>query len=226
METDAQTYFGSRVLDYDSLVRRAIPVYQELIDRLTLYLPERATRILELGCGTGNLSIALARRYPQAEITIVDGSEEMLEASSLRLGSPANLRTMNAAFEELALQPGRFDLVTSCLSLHHVVDLGALFEQIHGALEPGGAFVFGDQMRGCTDRSHAINWNRMVEFWREPGHLSPAEIASLDEHAVCHDHYVPIARQLELMSRAGFEELDVVWRSWMWGVVSGRTVRS
>ena len=222
METDAQTYFGSRATAYDSLVRRAVPVYNELIDRLVLYLPERASRILELGCGTGNLSIALARRYPEAEITIVDGSPEMLDITAIRLGESTTVHPIEGAFEDLELFPGRYDLVTSCLSIHHVIDLPALFDRVHAALEPDGLFVFGDQMRGRTDRNHALNWNRMVDFWREPGHLSPEEIASLEEHAACHDHYVPVVRQLALLEQAGFEDLDVVWRSWMWGIICGR----
>lgn len=222
MDIDAQTYFGSMAAEYDSLVRRAVPVYNALIDRLVLYLPERATRILELGCGTGTLTTALARRYPESEITIVDGSEEMVEVAAARLGRSARLRRMPSAFEELELEPERYDLVTSCLSLHHVVDLLSLFRGIHGALEPGGRLVFGDQMRGCTDRHHALNWNRMVAFWREPGHLGPEEIDSLERHAEVHDHYVPVVRQVELLADAGFTELDVVWRSWMWGVVTGR----
>jgi hypothetical protein len=62
----------------------------------------------------------------------------------------------------------------------------------------------------------------MEAFWSLPGHLTPNEVQELREHAAVHDHYVTIPEQLAALSAAGFVELDVVWRNWMWGIVHGR----
>ncbi len=221
MEATAPDYFSARLAEYDSLVRRAVPDYDAMIDRMIAYLPERADRILELGAGTGNLSVALARRYPESRLTLVDASEEMLAFSALRVADPDGVHTICKSFEELELVPESFDLVTSCLSVHHVVDKAALFRSIRATLVPDGTFLLADQMRGQADRHHALNWNTMVEFWRRAGHLSPAEQASLAQHAAEHDHYVSIGEHVALLAAAGFEDLDVVWRSWMWGIVTG-----
>ena len=80
----AAEYFGAMAERYDDLIRRAVPRYDELSDRLIEYLPD-AARILELGCGTGRLSLALAARFPHATLTCVDASPEMVEITRSRL---------------------------------------------------------------------------------------------------------------------------------------------
>ena len=221
MRTSAAEYFGAMVAEYDSLIRRAVPRYDELVARMVEYGPREARRVLELGCGTGNYSAALAQRYPAAELTLVDASDEMLAAAASRL-RPRSVTTVSARFEELALEAGRYDLVASCIALHHVRDKEALFGTLRRLTAPGGALVFGDQMRGRTDEHHAWNWGRMVEFWREPGHLTEDEMRSLEEHAAAHDEYAPVHEQMRLIEAAGFADVDCVWRNWMWGIVTAR----
>lgn len=220
MTAGAARYFGARAAAYDSLVHRAIPVYGEMVDRLVLYAPEAPRRILELGCGTGNLSIALARSFPDSELTVVDGSPEMLSITAERLAGDMALDCVHASFEELQLRSASFDLVTSCLSLHHLAALRDTFARVFDALVPGGRLVYADQMGAAKPEHFALNYGRMVDFWRSRGHLDETEIESLEDHVRDHDHYQPIAHQLEELAAVGFEELDVVWRSWMWGVVT------
>src|SRR5262245_39948764 len=64
----ASEYFGAMIESYDSLIKRAVPRYEEMTQRLLEYLPPQAHKVLELGCGTGNLSLRLAAKYPQAAI--------------------------------------------------------------------------------------------------------------------------------------------------------------
>src|SRR5438105_5148394 len=149
----ASDYFGGMVAEYDSLIRRAAPRYDEMIERLLRYLPERAEQVLELGCGTGNLSRGLAVRYPEAALTFVDAAPEMLALTRARL-APREARFVLGRFEDLALEPGSFDLVTSCISLHHVRDQRSLLRALHGALAPGGSLRFADQLRGGSDANH------------------------------------------------------------------------
>src|SRR5688500_7508260 len=107
------------IATYDSLMRRAVPRYEEMTERLVDYLPRGAARILELGCGTGNLTLRLARRFPEASLTTVDASPEMIEGMRARLAevdpeSARRARFLTARFEDLDLPSGSFDLVTSC----------------------------------------------------------------------------------------------------------------
>ena len=220
----AAEYFGERADDYDSLIRRAVPRYDEMITQLVDVLPPAADHVLELGCGTGNLTLQLARRYPHAHGTYVDASREMLEVTRTRLlaqdpGSADRWRGLERRFEELP--PGRndVDLVVSSISLHHVARKVDVFRAVLEHLRPGGLFRWADQLAGSTPALHALIWERWLEFCRLPGNCSEPEIASLLDHASAHDHYESLPVHLHLLREAGFVNVDCVWRRLMWTVV-------
>lgn len=224
-ETTASDYFGSMAESYDSLIRRAVPRYDEMLVRLVDYLPRAASRILELGCGTGNLSLALADRYPEASLTFLDAAPEMLATTRARLekASPDSIssaRFVQSMFEKIDSGLGPFDLVTSSISLHHVADKESLYKTIYALVEPGGTFCFSDQLRGGSDAIHELNWRRWLEFCREPENCSEEEVTSLLEHAAAHDHYTPLEEHFRLLRMAGFTNLDCVWRNLIWGIVT------
>jgi tRNA (cmo5U34)-methyltransferase len=221
----ASDYFGSMVASYDSLIRRAVPGYEEITACLVRHLPASAARVLELGCGTGNLSLALAARYPEAELTLVDASPEMVELARARLatlapGSEERGRFVVARFEELRLPARAFDLVTSSFSLHHVLDKGAFFRSIGTLLRPGGTLRFADQLRGGSEGDQATFWRDWLAFCRRPGRCTEEEIRGLLDHAERHDHYVSLAEHFRLLDAAGFASVDCVWRGGMWAVVT------
>lgn len=215
----AADYFGAMVQEYDSLIRRAVPRYDEMTGRLIGYLPPGAESILELGCGTGNLSLKLAERYPKAKLTLVDAAPQMLEVTKERLGS-RRASFVPATFEDLNLEPESFDLVTSSISLHHVRDKSALYGALRRWIRPGGTFRFADQLAGGTEANHAVNWARWLEFCRRPGNCTEAEVSSLLDHASAHDHYTPLREHFRLLEKAGFRNLDCVWRNWIWGIIT------
>lgn len=221
----ASGYFGSMVESYDSLIRRAVPRYEEMTARLLEYMPAAADRVLELGCGTGNLSLELVKSFPQAYLTLVDGSPEMVALTRARIDAvsaprAAEINYLVARFEELTLPPHSFDLVVSSISLHHVADKAKLYTRIRLLLSDGGRFCFADQLRGEPEANHRVNWEHWLDFCREPGHCTAEEIQSLLDHAAAHDHYSPLSEHVELLRAAGFTGIDCVWRNWMWGIVT------
>lgn len=242
----ASEFFGAMVDEYDGLIRRAVPRYDEMIERLVFYLagmangwpggckggrnrgPGPGARLLELGTGTGNLTLRLATQFPHGPIVSVDASQEMLDVTASRLSAterphagaaPVTFRC--ARFEDLDFEPKTFQAVVSCISLHHVIEKAPLFGRMAGWLKPGGCLVVADQMAGADERLHKLNWEVWLEFCRRPGHCTPVEIQSLIDHSVAHDHYEPVASHLDWLQDAGLRGVDCVWRSGMWGIVVG-----
>jgi tRNA (cmo5U34)-methyltransferase len=121
-------------------MRGDIPVFDDLQDetaRATEGVPVR--EILELGVGTGMTSKRVLAVHPQARLVGIDESESMLAAADIE----GDFRVSRL---EDPLPEGPFDLVVSCLAIHHLDSEGKrdLFRRIAEVLRPGGRFVLAD----------------------------------------------------------------------------------
>jgi len=126
---------------YLELMHAEVPRYEELQDEVaaaTAGAP--ATTILELGVGTGETSRRVLAVHPGARLVGIDASEEMLAEARLPGAELAVARL------EDPLPPGTFDLVVSCLAVHHLDGAAKrdLFRRIAEALVDAGSFVLGD----------------------------------------------------------------------------------
>lgn len=100
--------------------------------------PLRGTRVLDIGCGGGLLSEALAKEG--ADVTAIDLAPELVKVArlhSLESGVTVDYR-LQAAEDLAAEQPGSFDVVTCMEMLEHVPDPGAIIAACHRLLKPGG----------------------------------------------------------------------------------------
>jgi tRNA (cmo5U34)-methyltransferase len=121
-------------------IRADIPVFDELQEETAKATEGTFARdILELGIGTGETARRVLQRHPSARIVGIDSSEDMLAAADL----DAELRVSRL---EDPLPDGPFDLVVSCLAIHHLDSMGKrdIFERVAAVLRPGGRFVLAD----------------------------------------------------------------------------------
>jgi tRNA (cmo5U34)-methyltransferase len=128
---------------YLAAIRAEVPSYDALEDAVAQAAAHRdASRILELGVGTGETAARVLRQQPHASLVAIDASEEMVEVASRRLPD-ADVRV--ARLED-PLPTGRYDLIVSALAVHHLPSRqkADLFERVASALEVGGRFVLAD----------------------------------------------------------------------------------
>lgn len=112
------------------------PQEQALFDRYRL---DGALRILDLGCGTGEITRRLAQRYPQAEFTgidILEGNLAVARRDSAAFGGRVRY-TQGDAFA-LAYPADTFDLVVCRHMSQAVPDFGLVLDEITRVLSPGG----------------------------------------------------------------------------------------
>ena len=106
--------------------------------------PSASQTVLDLGCGTGELSAELARRVgPSGQVIAIDPDAARLEHAreSLPTGL-VNLTFEQASGEDLhRVADGSIDLVFSNYALHWMLDLPAVFDEVQRVLRPGGRFV-------------------------------------------------------------------------------------
>lgn len=98
----------------------------------------RIEAILDLGCGTGRYSGALAERFGAA-VTAVDPSEKML-AESRRKHAP-NVTWLQGHGENLPLGDASVDMVFMSMVFHHFADPRQVARECHRVLKPDGVVV-------------------------------------------------------------------------------------
>lgn len=110
-------------------------------------------RLLDLGCGPGNISLRLARRWPEASVLALDGAPRMLAVARERLAAAAPELAARLRFEEALLPlaaPGSlaagFSAVVSNSLLHHLHDPAVLWQAV-AQLGAPGAFVYIQDLR-------------------------------------------------------------------------------
>jgi len=105
-------------------------------------LPDVADReVLELGCGGGQCSVALAERG--ANVTGIDISEEQLSfARELAADHDADVAFVQGDVTDLGFRDDAFDVAFNAYVFQWVDDLAACFRETHRVLHPEGRFVF------------------------------------------------------------------------------------
>lgn len=125
---------------YLELIRSEVPRYDELQDAAVAAIPFAPRRVLELGIGTGESAKRILEAYPEAQITGLDSSPEMVfRAREL-------VEDVRLARMEDPLPDGPWDLVVSVLSVHHLTDdeKHLLFRRVR---EQSRALVLGDVVK-------------------------------------------------------------------------------
>jgi trans-aconitate 2-methyltransferase len=162
----------------------------ELLARVPL---SAARHIVDLGCGPGNSTELLARRYPSARIVGIDTSEAMLASARKRLPSVSFEQGDIAAWEP----PAPVDLAFANAALQWVPDHEQLLPRLLSAVAPGGALAV--QVPDNLDEpSHAL----MREVARDPRF-----VASLGEASAMRSRILPAQRYYELL--AAHADVDV-----------------
>ena len=130
----------AEMLDLDAEVLHAY--LTEAVDWLHGLVKDPAhPRILDLGTGTGTGALALARRFPGAEVTALDLSPELLDRlgeKSRALGLADRIRPIQADLDHAWPGLGALDLVWASNSLHHMGEPDRVLDEVFAAVRPGG----------------------------------------------------------------------------------------
>ena len=180
--------------------RRLTPLYDPLLkwamreNTFKRYLVAQADiqpgmNVLDLGCGTGTLTILLKQACPQAEVTGLDGDPQVLAIARAKAEKACvSIVWEQGLAHELIYPPATFDRVVTSLVLHHLTrdNKRKAFVQIYRVLKPGGGFHILD-----FGPPHSVGMRVIASFMRR-----------LEETADNFDGLIPA-----LLHEAGFSGL-------------------
>jgi tRNA (cmo5U34)-methyltransferase len=204
-------------------------------NRLISVLPfesQKAIKVLDLGAGTGALTMELFSRYPNAKVTCSDYSEEMLKHAREQLAKfgtqvtyvQSDLRT--AGWSQTV--EGRFDAVVCSFLTHTMLPkVEAMYGEVYGLVESGGCFLscdffyapgakfdgiyhrltlreFQARIKQQTGQEKSLEQIHMMLMQRREKYR--AAHGSADEHQA--KHTFTVVDHLNWLQKAGFNEVD------------------
>lgn len=182
---DSSAYFDDpdHLTDYDSPFQR-----YRIAKVLELYRPGAGERVVDVGCGWGTFSFALADLA--AEVVGVDFSEKSVRLCDRRLGEEPrpNLRFVCADGGDTGLEEGAWDLILAADLFEHLYpeDSVRVVEEAFRLLRPGGRFSVWTPHRG-----------HILEILKNHDILLKRDVSHVD--------YKSMARMTGMMRDAGFE---------------------
>jgi SAM-dependent methyltransferase len=186
----------------------------------TLLDAQQPRRIVDLGCGVGDIDARLLERFPEATLVAVDASPGMLARAGEALapfGERATLLQgdLEGDWHE-HVGPG-VDVVVTTNAVHHVDGLAkrTLFRDVHRVLRPGGLFVLSDKLSfdpgfhpyhvrfwNCTRDAHGFE--RCPADWSYEDYLAQEQEAG--------DVPDTLFDQLGWLRAAGFAAAESFWQ--------------
>jgi SAM-dependent methyltransferase len=130
------------------------PIYLEM---LTLAGLRDGHRVLDVGCGTGNLLRSTGKRYPKVELVGLDPDPRALARAARKIRRAGRTVRLDRGFaQELPYPDGSFDRVFSSLMLHHLdtASKDALLAEVRRVLRPDGLLVLADAVLDGHGHGH------------------------------------------------------------------------
>jgi tRNA (cmo5U34)-methyltransferase len=222
--------------DFDNGIRQLLPRYDEMLEVITRCLPSTSDRILELGCGTGELSLKILDKYPNTQIIALDYSPRMLQFAQSKItaaGYQQRWTGIEADFGDWANNPEKFDIGTefnacvSSLAIHHLSDemKFKLLQRIRESLIPGGCFWNADPTlpesptlaeiyKTAREEWATQQGKTLTEIRAKVGTSSTYGYSSQDQLATLDAH-------LQMLTKSGFATVAVPWKYYGLAVFGG-----
>lgn len=170
MKENTIEWFKEWANDYDNTLGKIKRHHQLLNLVVKLSNVKKNQKVLDVGCGTGLLSLKFLENT-ECFITGIDNSPEMLsifakKIMKLDLSNRINYELVNA--EALNFEPCSFDIVASTVTLHHLKNKYPTIKKIHKLLKHKGRFVLGEiDMDTTGNKTDIKRLFRLLDWLKE-----------------------------------------------------------
>ena len=219
-----EAQFNLVAREYDSGRRHFIPCFDDFYEGTTAFaasfLPS-PRRVVDLGAGTGLLSMYFYRHFPDAEYILTDVADEMLNVAKQRFSGVKNITFQHLDYTS-TLPETEFDLAISALSIHHLENNQKLelFRNLKQKLPSGGCFINYDQF--CCDSAEMdaqVNRYWIDGIYRSG--LSETELARWQERRKL-DRECSISQEIAMLEQCGFKNVEYIYLCGKFAVISAQ----
>ena len=146
VNTDNREWFAEWANEYDNTLGK-VKRHHKLLDLVVKVSGiKRNDRILDIGCGTGLLSLKFLDKT-DCTITAIDSSAQMLKVFQEKI-EKCNLTTKihcaQQSAEDMDFKSHQFDIIAATVALHHVKFKEPVIKNVYDYLKDGGRFVIGE----------------------------------------------------------------------------------
>ena len=189
------------------------PLAMSLVAAAAAAVTPQARHVLDVGCGAGNYTLRLLEHLPGLDATLLDLSRPMLDRAAERVGAATagRVATVQADVREATFADGGFDIVLAAAVLHHLrtdAEWEAVFDSFFRRLRPGGSVWVFDLVSRPRPAVQALMWGRYGEYLT--GLKGEAYRDEVFAYVEKEDTPRPLGYQLDLLTRAGFRDPDVL----------------
>ncbi|MEK7142786.1 MAG: class I SAM-dependent methyltransferase [Patescibacteria group bacterium] len=226
-EALTKEHIRNLVENYDEIIRKLIPQYEEMQQSVLGFLDFPADieiAVLDLGIGTGETAQRILEAFPKSKIIGIDLSQEMVEGAKQRLAKypeRVELTVGNMADVEL---PESVDAIVSTLAIHHLTgeQKRALYQKLYRHLQTGGVLSLGDLVTFQDPKKAA----RTEQDWKDFifGTLGQEQGQFRFDEYKKGDIPSPLESQIEWLKEAGFQDVSVNWELMNYAVFGGRKI--
>lgn len=204
-------FFDARAIGYDDYMRdmafESGPTLTQFYQAVSAPIEktDEPLNILDLGCGTGLEIEALFQSVPNAWITGVDVSANMLQRLQKRyIAHMDQITLVTDSYLTMPFARQTYDYIISAMANHHLLrdTKRKLYMKIQAALKPGGKYIEGDSVIPAAMESQFL-----AEYHQQVAGMPQAE----DGHYHI-DIPFSIATQRSLLMEAGFKDFELVWQ--------------
>jgi tRNA (cmo5U34)-methyltransferase len=219
-------HFENEAKEFDKIILKLIPFYNEMTDALVLALPfhmETPIRVMDLGCGTGTITKLIKDSFPNAKIDCLDVSEKMLQMAEVKLKNCSEISFTVGDFNNFEFTD-TYDVIVSSLALHHLVteeEKRMFYSKIYSSLSNGGVFYNADVVLGSNEHLQRVYIEKWKEFMSKSVTLDEIENKWLKKYKE-EDSPSELINQIKWLEEIGFKHVDIIWKYYNYGVYGGQ----
>jgi tRNA (cmo5U34)-methyltransferase len=192
------------------------PLVMELIVRAATASTPHIRRVLDVGCGAGNLTLKLLEAAPDFDADLLDLSGAMLARARERVGArtSGHVRTIEGDLRTAPLESGRYDVVLAAAVLHHLrddADWERAFSRLFDVVAPGGSLWISDLVAHEDAGVQRAMWDRYGDYLAALG--GPEYRDKVFAYIDVEDSPRPVTYQLDLLRRVGFARVDLLHKN-------------